>query len=108
MNPGPPLDASLVTSSSTESCLVVKALNLGPKSSAWLESAGITQLEDLQNRGAIEAFLDVEALGFKPSLNLLYALEGAISGRHWQQVRKDEGGELVLRLEMAREARHSE
>lgn len=71
--------------------------------------AGITELEQLRRRGAVEAFLDVAAaVGHGPSLNLMYALEGAITRRHWQVVRREEGGELNLRLEMAREARQAE
>ena len=84
-----------------------KALNLGPKSTEWLTKAGIATVDELRSRGSVEAFLDVEELGFKPSLNLLYALEGAMTDRHWQTVRQEEGGELLLRLEMAREARQA-
>ncbi len=71
-------------------------------------SVGITDPEQLARRGAVEAYLDVEASGYKPGLNLLYAMEGAITGRHWQVVRHEAGGELILRLEMAREARQAE
>lgn len=84
-----------------------KALNLGPKSIAWLAGAGITDPNQLARRGAIEAYLDVEASGYKPGLNLLYAIEGALTGHHWQVVRREKGGELILRLEMAREARQA-
>lgn len=85
-----------------------RALNLGPKSIAWLAEVGITDLDQLAQRGAVDAFLDVEAGGHRPSLNLLYALEGALTRRHWQTIRREEGGELNLRLEMAREARQAE
>lgn len=65
-------------------------------------------MDQLAQRGAIEAYLDVDACGYKPGLNLLYALEGAITGRHWQVVRREDGGELILRLGMAREGRQAE
>lgn len=88
--------------------MAFKAQNLGPKSTEWLAKAGITTVDELRSRGSVEAFLDVEELGIKPSLNLLYALEGAMSDRHWQAVRREEGGELLLRLDMAREARQTQ
>lgn len=88
--------------------MAFKAMNLGPKSLEWLAKAGIATVDELRVRGSVESFLDVEELGFKPSLNLLYALEGAISNRHWQAVRREEGGELLLRLDMAREARRTQ
>ncbi len=70
-----------------------------------LAEAGYTTLDAIRDRGAIECFLDVEACGSVPSLNLLYALEGALTDRHWHSVRREDGGELLLRLDMAREAR---
>ena len=37
----------------------------------------------------------VKRAGFKPSLNLLYALEGAILGCHWQEIPEERRNELV-------------
>ena len=52
--------------------------NIGPKSAAWLRQVGLHQSEDLVAAGAVQAFLKVRRAGFKPSLNLLYSLEGAL------------------------------
>src|SRR5690606_26192375 len=41
-------------------------------------------------------FIRVKRAGFKPSLNLLYALEGAILGCHWQEIPEDRRQALVL------------
>jgi hypothetical protein len=60
--------------------------NVGPKSAAWLRQVGIRTPEDLVAAGAVGAFMKVKRAGFKPSLNLLYSLEGALLGCHWQQV----------------------
>lgn len=60
--------------------------NVGPKSAAWLRQVGVRSMEDLAALGAVGAFIKVKRAGFKPSLNLLYALEGALIGCHWQQV----------------------
>jgi len=52
--------------------------NLGPKSVAWLREVGIATRAELERQGSVRAFLRVEAAGHPVSLNLLYALEGAL------------------------------
>lgn len=73
-----------------------KLRNIGPKSAAWLRQTGIRTQEDLEAVGALAAFVRVKRAGFKPSLNLLYALEGAILGCHWQEIPEDRRSALVL------------
>ncbi len=73
-----------------------KLRNIGPKSAAWLRQTGIRTQEDLEAVGALAAFVRVKRAGFKPSLNLLYALEGAILGCHWQEIPEGRRSELVL------------
>jgi hypothetical protein len=43
----------------------------------------------------------VKRAGFKPSLNLLYALEGALQDCHWQEVPEQRRSELVAGAEAA-------
>ena len=45
--------------------------------------------------------MKVRRAGFKPSLNLLYALEGALRDCHWQEVPEARRGELVQAAEAA-------
>ena len=78
-----------------------KLRNIGPKSAAWLRQVGLRTFEDLSSIGAVEAFMRVKRAGFKPSLNLLYALEGALLDCHWQQVPDERRSELVLAAEAA-------
>ncbi len=73
--------------------------NLGPKSQAMLVAAGITSSTELQTLGAVAAFVQVKRSGAKPSLNLLWALEGALTGLSWQQVSRDHRTSLLLALE---------
>lgn len=73
-----------------------KLRNIGPKSAAWLRQTGIRTQEDLESVGALAAYIRVKRAGFKPSLNLLYALEGAILGCHWQEIPDERRSELVL------------
>ena len=78
-----------------------KLRNIGPKSAAWLRQVGLRTFDDLASIGAVEAFMRVKRAGFKPSLNLLYALEGALLDCHWQQVPDERRSELVLAAEAA-------
>ena len=72
-----------------------KLRNIGPKSAAWLRQTGIRTQEDLEAVGSLAAYVRVKRAGFKPSLNLLYALEGAILGCHWQEIPEERRNELV-------------
>ncbi|KLJ02893.1 TfoX/Sxy family protein [Luteimonas sp. FCS-9] len=60
--------------------------NIGPRSAAWLRQVGLRTREDLAAAGAVEAFVRVRRAGFRPSLNLLYSIEGALLDCHWQDV----------------------
>lgn len=63
-----------------------KLPNIGPKSAAWLRQVGIHERAALEELGAVGAFVKIKRAGFRPSLNLLYALEGALLGCHWQEL----------------------
>lgn len=78
-----------------------KLRNIGPKSAAWLRQVGVRTQEDLEQLGAVEAYMRVKRAGFKPSLNLLYALEGALLDCHWQEVPDARRSELVLAVDAA-------
>lgn len=79
----------------------VKMRNIGPKSAAWLRQVGLRSLEDIAALGTVDAFMKVRRAGFKPSLNLLYALEGALLDCHWQEVPETRRSELVQAAEAA-------
>lgn len=78
-----------------------KLRNIGPKSAAWLRQVGLRSLDDLAAIGAVEAYMKVRRAGFKPSLNLLYSLEGALVDCHWQDVPEERRNELVQAAEAA-------
>ena len=75
--------------------------NIGPKSAAWLRQVGLRSAQDLVAVGAVQAFLKVKRAGFKPSLNLLYALEGALLDCHWHDVPEARRQQLLAELEAA-------
>ncbi|MCA3823781.1 MAG: TfoX/Sxy family protein, partial [Burkholderia sp.] len=68
--------------------------NLGPQSERQLAAAGIHSAEDLRRIGALEAYLALRRAGIGRSLNLLWALVGALEpwpeGRDWREVASSE------------------
>lgn len=75
--------------------------NLGAKSQAMLAQAGIHNIEQLRELGSVRAYIKVKRFGANASLNLLWAMEGALSNRHWQEVAKHDRLRLLLKLEDA-------
>ena len=63
--------------------------NLGPVSKKWLAEIGINTIDELRNKGALEAYIEMKALGIQSSLNLLWALHGAIHDIHWTEVTEE-------------------
>ncbi|MGJ0490727.1 TfoX/Sxy family protein [Methylobacter sp.] len=76
-----------------------KFRNLGKASSQMLMSAGIGSEKQLRDMGAVSAYIAVKAAGHKPSLNLLWAIEGALTDRDWKEVSRDERTSLLIQLD---------
>lgn len=79
--------------------VLVDLPGLGPRSASMLAGAGITTVAELRQLGAVRAYSKVKASGAHASLNLLWALEGALTGLSWQQVAKEHRLSLLLALE---------
>jgi len=73
--------------------------NLGPKSREWLAAIGIHGVSDLRKVGAVPAYAALKRARGAISLNMLYALAGAIQGVHWLDVKRQQRLELLLQLE---------
>lgn len=73
--------------------------SLGPKSQEMLASAGITTFTQLQQLGSVAAFVRVKRATPKVSLNLLWALESALTGEPWQQIAKHHRTSLLLAVD---------
>jgi DNA transformation protein and related proteins len=54
--------------------------------------------------GSVRAYLRVKAAGHNASLNLLWAMEGALTGEDWRTVARDHRTSLLLALETAQRA----
>ena len=76
--------------------------NLGVRSKQMLKTAGILSAEQLQKIGSVAAFFAVQQsnAASKPSLNLLWALEGALSCRDWKDIANDSHIKLVLLMQL--------
>ena len=58
--------------------------NIGPKTAAWLHDTGIHTRADLEAMGAVMAYKILKHQKPKQvTILLLYALDGALSGKHW-------------------------
>jgi len=82
--------------------------NLGPQAERMLAGVGIRSVEDLRRVGALEAYLAVRRSAQTRSLNLLWALVGALEpwpeGRDWREVAASEARlPLMLQVEESEE-----
>ncbi|WP_293766253.1 TfoX/Sxy family protein [uncultured Aquitalea sp.] len=75
--------------------------NLGTTSRRWLAEAGIVEPGQLAELGAVRAWLRVKARQPAVSLNLLWAMQGALCDLSWQQVAREQRLSLLLALEDA-------
>jgi DNA transformation protein and related proteins len=74
--------------------------NLGPRSEQMLVAAGIDTPAQLDRLGAVEAYRRALAAGWsQPSLNLLWAIEGALLDLDWRELPDSRRAELLTELD---------
>jgi DNA transformation protein len=73
--------------------------NLGPAFAGMLVQAGIRSESALRKAGAVTAFVRVRSAFPDASLQLLWALEGALSGRAAHEVSESDRTSLLMALE---------
>jgi DNA-3-methyladenine glycosylase I len=71
--------------------------NLGPVSANWLAAVGVRTPRDLERLGAIDAYRILKGHGYPASLNLVYAIEGALRGLAWNRLPAALKAELKMR-----------
>ena len=71
---------------SRRASLLGELRNIGPASARWLRAVGVTSRADLEAIGPVEAFQRIRDAGFGPTLNLLWALQGAVLDVHWAEL----------------------
>lgn len=64
-----------------------------------LALACVSSVEQLRALGSVAAYVLVKRSGGHPSLNLLWALEGALTGQPWQVVAREHRTSLLLALD---------
>ena len=74
-------------------------LNLGPKSTSWLADIGIHTRQDLVEMGIVPAYCLLKAQEYPVSLNLLYALYGALHDVPWNKVPPEVKKQLQAEVE---------
>lgn len=79
--------------------------NLGPASARMLSGVGIRCLDDLRKAGPIGAWLACRDAGLNASLNLVYAIEGALTGCPWNHLPEDRRQDLKSRVEALKPVR---
>ena len=98
-NPQRSRRAESAASASEAAVEIAAAANLGPKSAQVLVAAGISSFAELRRLGSIVAYAKAKQHEPKVTLNLLWALEGALSSLPWQTVAKEHRTSLLLALE---------
>lgn len=73
-------------------------LNLGFVSTKWLAAVGIHTLADLRKVGVANAYNLVRAQGYNATLNLLWALQGALTNTRWNALPEAVKQELKRRI----------
>lgn len=60
--------------------------NIGKVTERWLNGIGIYDEAELRRVGAVQAYQRIRACEAGATENLLYALQGALSGTHWNDL----------------------
>jgi DNA transformation protein and related proteins len=83
-----------------KSTRLTKLKNFGPKSAEWLNEIGVYTLEDVEREGVVEVYKRVkDAFPHKVSLNMLWGLQAAVLGIHWNAVPPEMRAELKAQLD---------
>jgi DNA transformation protein and related proteins len=64
-----------------------------------LRSIGIATPEALFERDPFAVYAELHRMNVTRSLNMLYALIGAVEGKHWQDIARERRTEILLRLD---------
>jgi DNA-3-methyladenine glycosylase I len=65
---------------------VAELPNLGERTAQWLAAAGIRTDRELREIGPVGAYRMLKGHGYPATLNLVYAVHGALSGTDWRRL----------------------
>jgi DNA transformation protein and related proteins len=77
-----------------------KLPNIGKTLANKLEMTGINNEQELKAIGAENAIIKIATVYNKPCINMLYAIEGAIQGIRWHNLKKERKLELYQFFQM--------
>jgi DNA transformation protein len=72
--------------------------NFGPTSQQWLNAIGVYTKSDLVRLGSIHAYRLMKDRGFNVTMNMVYAMEGAILGMRWDELPEKLKAELRVAI----------
>ena len=75
--------------------------NIGKVTERWLNGIGVHSEGDLRSLGAVKAYRMIRAMEPAATLNLLYALQGALMGVHWNRLSSPVRELMVREVERA-------
>lgn len=79
--------------------LIESMRNMTPRSSQQLASVGINTIEKFRTMGSVVAYVKLLRGCTNIGPNMLWALEGALTNTHWEQVAREHGPRLLAALE---------
>lgn len=90
--------ADLVQASTSARSPLVQLRGLGPRSASLLSHAGIHTVAQLREADPYRVYLRLRAARPGVSLNLLYALIGAVQEQDWRAVAREQRTDILARL----------
>jgi DNA transformation protein len=75
--------------------------NIGPVLADKLNRIGVTNFEELEATGSVEAVIRIGVTDEAACYNMLYALEGAICGVRWHALSKNEREKIKIEFKLA-------
>jgi TfoX/Sxy family transcriptional regulator of competence genes len=79
--------------------------NLGPASARMLNAIGVHTEAELREIGAVNAYRLLMLRGYRPSMNLVWAIEGALTDTHWLELSDAVRARITAELEAPWDAR---
>jgi len=72
--------------------------NLGKTAARWLEAVGVATEKQLQRLGAVGDYRVLKGQGYPVTLNVVYAVHGALSGLDWRQLPPEDKARLKAQV----------
>lgn len=73
--------------------------NLGIATVNILNAIGVHSREELQSMGPVQAYVRIQQRGIHVSKVMLYALQGALDNKHWNELSQETKEQLVLKAD---------